>query len=196
VDTTVRLRILQVLAAILIAIPGVLAIWLHAIRFSRDANDEQALDEDETDAKRRHLDVTSFLADRRALLQSGSILGAAVGLVTLASGALRNALDAADKPSFSATMVLVYGAGFTAMLALVYVPAYLSMQAAGRRLLEASAPLQLPDSPTFDANQKTRGAFEELLQLKVGPRDSFKIATAVLAPIVTGVVSVIIGVTI
>jgi hypothetical protein len=140
--------------------------------------------------------VKSFLEDRRALLWGGSVLGASVGLATLAAGALRNAIVAAKQPASSPAVVLAYGTGVTAMLAIVYVPAYLSMQSAAQRILESYAPTQLPDSPTYDEYLKRQTAWEEQLQLRVGAVDSLKIGTAVLAPIVTGLISALVGVTV
>ena len=186
-----RLLALQVVAGLLVLLPGLLAIWLLALAFARDdpLRDKPA-------APPGLERVRAFLDQRAALLRSGSLLGATIGLATLASGALRNALIAADRDSFSATMVLAYGAFFTALLALVYVPAYQCMQSAGRRLLEAAAPEELPDSPTYGTYKTTRAAFEDVLQVKVGPADSFRIATAVLAPLVSGVITVLVGVSV
>jgi hypothetical protein len=189
-----RIRVLQGIAGVLVVLPGVLSIWLHSIRFiRRDYSSVAPNDNPRTDQQLES--VKSFLNDRSALLRGGTILGAPVGLATLATGALRNALVAAGVKAVSATLVLAYGAGYTAMLAIVYVPSYLSMQNAGRRLLESYLPMQLPDSSTYDEYEKTRGAWEDLLQLKVGPADSFKIGTAVLAPIVTALITVFAGVT-
>jgi hypothetical protein len=196
VHASTRLRGIQAVAGVLVVLPGVLSIWLHSLSFTRRDYLSVAASDDRAHADQELGSVESFLMDRSALLRGGTILGATVGLATLATGALRNALVAAGVQGVSATLVLAYGAGYTAMLAIVYVPAYLSMQAAGRRILESYLPMQLPDSPTYDEYQQTRRAWEDLLQLKVGPADSFRIGTAVLAPIVTALITVLVGVTI
>jgi hypothetical protein len=100
------------------------------------------------------------------------------------------------KEAISATMVLAYGAGYTAMLAIVYVPAYMTMQSAGQRIRDAFAPVEMPGSPAYDEYIKTRNAWEDLLQFKANAADSLRIGTAVLAPIVTGVITVLVGVTV
>jgi hypothetical protein len=190
-----RIRILQVGAGLLVVLPGVLSIWLHALHFTRRDYVTVAVTDDRVGVSQMMESVRSFLRDRAALLRAGSVLGATVGLATLAAGALRNALVVAKRPAISATLVLAYGAGYTAMLALVYMPDYLYMQSAGRRILGSFLPMELPDSPRYDEYLKRQSAWEELLQLMIGPADSLKIGTAVLAPIVTGVINVLVGVT-
>jgi hypothetical protein len=135
--------------------------------------------------------VHDFQSDRQALLRAGSILGGTVGLVALATGALRNALVASghEQTAPSATAVLAYAAGATAMLAIAYVPAYLSIQRAGRAVVHRYVPEELPGSPAYDVFKKTRGDWEDHLHLKVGPVGNLKIGTAVLTPIVTGLAS-------
>jgi hypothetical protein len=194
-----RFRTLQVIAGLLVVLPGLLSMWLHPLHFSRlvgnmgstsDAASTQPREEE------RVRTADDFVSDRQALLRAGSILGATVGLVALATGALRNALVTAgyETTAPSATAVLAYAAGATAMLAIAYVPAYLSMQRAGRDLIDRYVQKQLPGSPNYDTYRKTRDDWEDHLQLKVGPVDSLKIGTAVLTPIVTGLATVLIGV--
>ena len=192
---TTRIRILQATAGMLVVLPGVLSMWLHTLRFARHDYTIDATDES-TDGKPGEQAVRSFRHDRAALLRAGSILGATVGLATLATGALRNAMLANGNEAISATMVLAYGAGYTAMLAIVYVPAYMTMQLAGQRIRDAFAPMELPGSPTYDEYVKRRIAWEELLQFKANAADSLRIGTAVLAPIVTGVSTVLVGITV
>lgn len=191
-----KLQGLQVAAGVLVVLPGLLAIWLLALCFARDEFLRGSTGGEGTAPPHEQDRVRAFLRDRTALLRCGSLLGATIGFATLASGALRNALIAYGNESFSSSMVLAYGASFTALLALVYVPSYVTMEAAARRLLDAHAPEELPDSPTYEQTKSVRAAFEEVLQIKVGPADSLRIATAVLAPLVSGVITVLAGVSV
>jgi len=192
-----RFRTLQVIAGLLVVLPGLLGMWLHALHFSRvvesaGSSDDIATQPIQVDRART---VHDFQSDRQALLRAGSILGGTVGLVALATGALRNAVVASghEQTAPTATAVLAYAAGATAMLAIAYVPAYLSIQRAGRSVVHRYVPEELPGSPTYDAYKKNRNDWEDHLQLKVGPVDSLKIGTAVLTPIVTGLATVLIG---
>ena len=99
---------------------------------------------DDTDAIR--LALVSRHRVRRFLGSAGAVIGLAV----LASGSLRLAtvptyVAAADFPAVS---VLLYGAFYTTLLVVVYVPAHLSLQRLCTEIREASFPLDAMPPPT------------------------------------------------
>jgi hypothetical protein len=103
-----------------VALPGVMSIWLlDAAAEKRPESGGDALDR-----------LKELLLLRRQLLSLASRLAGTIALATLASGALRNALK--DGPaSFPNYLVFVYGAYFTALFALLYVPVYANLQDGG-----------------------------------------------------------------
>lgn len=172
------------LAAAGVASIGVAGLWLVSVCFARDLHV----------AGSTHEQLASFIEARQTLLRIGSILAAMVALATLATGALRDALLAARGSTFSATMVLAYGAAYTAVLAVLYVPPYVNMQASSRRLTEALYPPLLPGEDGFADRQQHRSDLAGILRTDVAAPDSLKVAAAVLAPLVSGLVAVLVGV--
>jgi hypothetical protein len=131
---------------------------------------------------------------RRLLALDGVIIGAAV----LSSGALRNALLAYYKEidptfSFPEEYVLVYGAFFSALLALVYAPAHERQRAVARRLRDAFAPLPSPHEPSWSASYDKRSKLEELFELQLTTTASFRTGVAILTPLSAAAFSLLFG---
>lgn len=123
-----------------------------------------------------------------------SILGIMVGLLALATGALRNALisyDAALAESFPALIVICYGIYYTLLLALIYLPTFLALRKVGRRLCDEYSPLPSPDDANWNELYKKRQNLEELLQLNVGARKRLQSSIAVFAPLLSGLIAVL-----
>jgi hypothetical protein len=168
-----------------VSLPGVMAIWLV------DAATGE-IPKSRGDAMDR---LKELLWLRAQLLSLATRLAGTIALVTLASGALRNALQ--DGPaSFPNYLVFVYGAYFTALFALLYVPVYSNLKSAGQDLIDHTYPIVLPDSADFQDRQGEREAMESLLQLRVGTADSLKIVGIFLAPLITSLVTVLVGITV
>lgn len=140
--------------------------------------------------------VAGFLRLRELLDNALLILGTVVGAAILSSGALRNAVLArtgAKASDFPFELVLVYGLFFTCLLAIVYVPTYLRMQALGRNLVERSMPGEDPASPQWKDNNDKRLALETRLRLDITLTSSFQAGAAILAPLASAVVGTLLS---
>lgn len=139
--------------------------------------------------------VQSYLARRDELQQSLSILGGIIGLATLATGALRNAALAAgeDKKLYPSESVLVYGLYYTAMVALIYVPIYLSVAHAGEVIRDGLLPLKDLNVDALADFQKKHEAVEQLLELHGGAAESLQSGLAILAPLGSSIVAVLLS---
>ena len=166
----------------LVALPGVMTIWLI----------DSATEDGATDASER---LSELVWLRQQLLGVAGRLAGMVALVTLTSGAFRNALEGGPA-AFPNYLVFVYGAYFTALFAILYVPTYSDLKAAGEALIDRLYPMVLPDSPDFERRQEQRVAMEAMLELRVGAADSLKIVGIVLAPLITSLVTVLVGISI
>jgi hypothetical protein len=133
------------------------------------------------------------LLDLRAYLQWFiTVLGA---MVTLAKGALRQAyLATGGNPvAFPSEFVLLQGAYFTGLLALVYLPTFTILGALGADLLESAYPVTAPnlDWDNLSRWQASRKSLEEILQLRPGAVDNLRASVSILAPVATSVITVL-----
>jgi len=137
----------------------------------------------------RYLDLRTLL--QRVLAVEGAILGAAI----LASGALRNAVVAYTKvqSSYPREYVLLYGAYFTLLLALLYAPVYLRLLEVGRANVDAACKPEEPASPAWLPAYEKRKKLEEHLQLEVATSASFRAGIAILAPLASALVGLLLG---
>jgi hypothetical protein len=146
----------------------------------------------------RELEELLALRDRlqRFLAVSGSIIGLAI----LGAGAERNMISAytADfhaTGGFPIEYVLIYGLFFSALLALVYFPTHLTLQALAARLRDRYAPV-----PDIDADGawveewRRRGLLEDALSMKVGASASFKTGVAILTPLIGSLTGLLLNV--
>jgi len=141
-------------------------------------------------------DVERFLELRGALNGLLAFAGGIIGLATLSTGALRNAVLALNPTSpkyeFDAQYVLVYGLFFTGLLAIAYAPSFLALRAAGTWLRDASYPLPQPGSETFTTVLEQRSAFGDFLQVSLSASASFKAGAAIFAPLASSLVALLI----
>jgi hypothetical protein len=126
-----------------------------------------------------------------------TVLGAMVALATLAKGALRQAILATGGKSadFPAEYVLLQGAYFTALLALVYIPTYSILAEVGSDLVETIYPITKGDLDWDHLSrwQGNRKGLEGLLQLEGGAVHNLRASVSILAPVATSVMSVLLG---
>jgi hypothetical protein len=139
-----------------------------------------------------------ILIDLRAHLQRFiTVLGAMVALATLAKGALRQAfLATGGNPSlFPMGYVLLQGAYFTGLLALVYIPTYTVLAAIGADLVDSAYPITEsdPDLEHLSRWQANRKSLEELLQLRSGAVHNLRASVSILAPAASSVIAVLLG---
>jgi hypothetical protein len=138
------------------------------------------------------------LLDLRGYLQWFiTLLGAMVALATLAKGALRQAFLATggNPAEFPSEFVLLQGAYFTGLLALVYIPTYTILAAIGADLLESAYPINAPDLDWENLSrlQANRKSLEEILQLRSGAADNLRASVSILSPVATSVITVLLG---
>jgi hypothetical protein len=128
---------------------------------------------------------------RATLQQLLLVAGTIVGTATLASGALRLAvLAASPSASFPPEIPILYGGFFTVVLAILYVPAYTSLQRQARALVDACWPVP-PSAKPDETWYKSRQNAEAALGLAVSVRESFQTGAAILAPLLTSIITVI-----
>ena len=131
-----------------------------------------------------------YFALRRELRRFLVFLGSMVSLLVIDSGAFRNALNAVAPDSASSQAVLFYGALFAAALAALYVPAYIAVQALGRRLLDRACPMPPIDDPAVADALDRRAKLSSYLNVEGGTaRQNLEEGTIVLAPLITAIVS-------
>jgi hypothetical protein len=127
---------------------------------------------------------------QRALAGLASLVAGAV----LATGAYRIAVLAHDPNSEIPTIqVLAYGAMFTAILAAVYIPAYMGWQDRVAELRDDLYPIPEPGIIRHDW-MEDRSAFEALVHVNVTAGAAFKTAFAVFAPLAAALLTVVIPV--
>jgi hypothetical protein len=123
----------------------------------------------------------------RSYLRSATAsLGAIIALAVIATGALRQAVEAADLTPLPDTFVLVYGAWFTGVLAAIYLHVFTALDARARSLLERAAPLPDPNlaaAEAFAVSTKLRGELSAELELGGDPRKNLEGLIAVLSPL-------------
>jgi hypothetical protein len=91
----------------------------------------------------------------------------------LAAAAFRRVMLAYQaQPPIDPSILLVYGAMMTGLLALLYVPAYLGWQTKARELRDALCPLPSDGAPSHDWHVN-RADLEGLLNLKVNAGAAF-----------------------
>jgi hypothetical protein len=132
------------------------------------------------------------LLDLRRRLQQLLVLGGTViGAATLATGALRLAV-LAWKPNalFPPDHPVLYGGFFTVVLAFLYGPAYASIQKQGRAILDGCWPLP-PTAKPDETWYRDRQTAEAMLGLTISVKDSFQTGAAILAPLVTSLITVL-----
>ena len=125
-----------------------------------------------------------------------SVLGAMVALGTLATGALRNAVlavEAVNPSEYPSVLVLIYGAYYTMLVALTYIPVYTSLQAAGKGLQDAFFPLPAPDAESWQSVYSKRKTLGEVLKLQVTGGQDLRASIAILSPLVSGIISTVLS---
>jgi hypothetical protein len=142
--------------------------------------------------------IGDLLYFRTVLQRSLVMLGSIIGAATLGAGALRNAAIASGfKTPEGAPVgyVLLYGALFTLVIALIYIPCYFSLQTRAKELCDLLLPIPTGPRPVdaeglLDWSEK-RQKLESLLRVGVGVGDSFQAAFGIFAPLASSVLLVL-----
>lgn len=161
-------------------LPTAIGIWLIQSGIHHTIDTAESIDH----KVRRYLDF-------RALLQRFiTIMGVIVGLATLGTGASRSAHIAAGIPEsdFPALLVLLYGAYYTTLTAVLYIPANSQLLNVGRNIRDMLCQKSTEKLDSWKDELANRAAVDELLQLKTTLK-SFQSAVAISAPLISGIVS-------
>lgn len=130
--------------------------------------------------------VQKYCSLRSELNQLLGFLGAIVGLAVLGSAELRRVwLLVPAKPGhttdFAPEAVIIYGLVLSFVLALVFIPTYLTFQDVGTQIRDAAEPF--PALVKLEDGLARRRVLDELLGLQASASTTFKIAAALLAPL-------------
>lgn len=168
-----------------IALLAVIGIWLVQIALLENFRNSEDIEEDS---------ILLFLDLHKYLRRFLGIAGIIIGIATLSTGALGNARMAIE-PNVDTTpeITIIYGAFFSGLLALAYLPTYLTFQAKGRVICETIFPMPSPKSERWDNWFVKQTALAKLLKLEINARDSFEAGVSILAPLFGGVISFLLG---
>jgi hypothetical protein len=131
----------------------------------------------------------------RALFVLGTVLAAGI----LATGALRNTLVAWDNrhaatpvdDAFPLEHLLAYGIFFSMLLALIYVPVYTYYQRVGRKVVQRYVKLPRATDPHWSTAIEQHTQLRDLLHLNVTPTANFQAGVAILAPLTSSLLAVL-----
>jgi len=130
------------------------------------------------------------------LQQFLTALGILLSLFILQGAAFRSAAIAFE-PTVAATypsvLLLLVGAYFSFLIAMLYFPAYADLVSAGKRLLNAYFPLPAPESISWTEQYSKRKGLEDLLELKVTGQQRFLTSVSLLAPFVSGILALLLA---
>jgi hypothetical protein len=179
---SLRLGVLSAFALV-VALGAIVGVWLTGLRLQAILSKS----EDRVDASI----VKTFLSLQRDLNTMLAIAGGIIGLATLATGALRNAVLVVHL-KFDAYYLLLYGLYFTGVLAVAYAPSYVAMRAAGARIRDRAFPLPDPEKAAFFDVVTKRKSFDELIQLNLSASATFKAGVAIFTPLASGLIALLI----
>ncbi len=137
--------------------------------------------------------VVELLWLRAALQRFLVSFGVLISSGVLATGALRGALlaDGVSADVIPGISLLTYGAFFTALAALIFVPAYVAWQGQVVDLKDNLYPVPENGLPSRDWHQ-ARSDFDNLLSARSSAGSVFAAAFGVLAPLAGGLVTALI----
>lgn len=148
-------------------------------------------------------DLRCFLVLRDELARLLAIAGLLVALAALTTITLRLAVlavahDVAFRQDeiplqYAPGYIVAYGLLFSGVLALAFAPSFMAMRAAGARLRDNAHPLPAPADPQFGDVVLRRRALDELLQTTLSASSTFKVAAAILTPLVGGLASLVLS---
>lgn len=138
-------------------------------------------------------DIRLVVAARGQTERFLGLAGATIGLAVLASGTLQKAVVPHYVPAsaFPSSWVLLYGAFFTALLFVVYLPAHLTLRRVCLDLRETWFPMMNMPSPTsqeFGDWLEGRKRLDGLTQLDASVSQQLQAAVFVLTPLLSGIV--------
>ncbi|MDP8930574.1 MAG: hypothetical protein M3O70_18900 [Actinomycetota bacterium] len=179
-----------VLLGLITAAPAVLGLWLVHARMRRISD----LFDRRTEESRQAVDVLADLIEcRRQQSTCLTVLAIIVTTAVIDAGAQRKAfLATGTRPEqFPAEAVLLYGALFTAISLLLYVPTFIAWRARCLQFVDKVYPLPKDARPTEDwVYGRTR--LTQVLGADASIAKNLTAAFGILAPLATSVLSVVV----
>jgi hypothetical protein len=137
--------------------------------------------------------LEAYLELRSHLRQFLLIAGAVVTGAVLAAGALQNAIDGYMSQTGRPGFVLLYGLFLSTLLAAAYAPAFNALRNAGDRVLDELEPSPRPADRDWPLPTPRRRDLRAYLELDVGFVESLRVGVVVLAPLASGLVSLLLA---
>lgn len=156
------------------------------------------------DGVRRHhrtgltpADVARAIDARAQMRRLLGAAGAIIGLAVLAAGALQRAVvpEFVSADEYPPSAVVLYGAFFTGLLLLVYLPAHLSLRRYCYDIRDSFYPPQqmpAPTDPGFTTWLEGRSRLDGLTQVNVGVGQQLQASLFILAPLISAVLGALV----
>lgn len=138
-------------------------------------------------------ELATYLGLRDGLRQFLFAAGAVIGGAVLVSGALQIAADGYAGQTRRTDAVLLYGLLLSTLLAAAYAPAFGALRDAGERLLERLEPAATEGSPDWPLGTQRRRELRAYLELDAGLFQSLRVGIAILAPLASGLVTLLLS---
>lgn len=124
---------------------------------------------------------------RKYLISTAVIITA----IMISLGALRNSLNAYYETDITSTGILVFGAIFAGLLAIISIPAYVAWRASAQALRNDLYPIPQDGRPSKEW-YLGRSNLEILLEMRVGTGQRFAVLAGIASPILISIISVFI----
>jgi hypothetical protein len=160
-------------AVALVAVAGIVRVGRAAWAFELGSGGAAALE--------RYVQLRASL--RQFLVSAGAVVAGAV----LAAGALQQALGKQGHPE----VAFAYGIFLSALLAAAYAPAFAQLQRAGERVLDAIEPPPAAGEPDWPLGSERRRQLRSFLDLDIDFLQSLRVGVALLAPLASGLVGLL-----
>ena len=173
-----------------IAITGALGMALVHAGLSRIARDHLCSEDIRNQA------IPDVLLLREHLQRLLAIEGVIIGAAVLATAALRNAVLAygekpgAETTAFPQEYVLVFGAAFSALLALLWAPIYSLLTSVSASICDAAVGGRAANE-SWIAWRERRKQFDDFLGVQATASASFRSAVAILTPLASGLLGLL-----
>jgi len=174
--------------AFLPVVLGLLLIYSAARQYAGRIQSEEKTE------KELFPEIQELIFHRNMLQNYLLIAGIMLSMVTLATAGQRAILVAVKSSNdlvFPVSLVMIYGLIFTLLLLLIYVPTHLALAEASQKLRDDLCPLDSLD--TLKEDLERRGELDELLQTNTDIIQNLKTGIVLLSPLVTGLVTSLLG---
>lgn len=143
---------------------------------------------DSTSAGELIMELMKMRSDLRKFLICTAV---AITAIMISLGAFLNALNAYYETDFSSTGILVFGAIFAVLLAVISIPAYVAWQVSAQALRDHLYQVPRDGRPSQEWYQG-RSDLETLLEMQVGTGQRFAVLAGIASPIIISIISVFI----